>query len=124
VKPYPKEQQLARGHRRYKRKVASPKQWQAIIAAKIGPCRVCTDPARNGSEFGRIQMHHLVTHHDGGHDREANIVPLCPGCHADVTVREPFACAALVKSLTDAELAEVRSVGGAGYLERAYGVER
>jgi hypothetical protein len=40
ARPYPKAQQLARGARRYRRKVASPKQWQAIIAAKQGPCRV------------------------------------------------------------------------------------
>jgi hypothetical protein len=38
--PFPKSAQLARGARRYRRKVASPKQWQAIIAAKQGPCRV------------------------------------------------------------------------------------
>ena len=43
--PYPKSRQLARGERRYRRKVASAKQWQAIMAAKIGPCRVCCDPA-------------------------------------------------------------------------------
>ena len=40
AKPYTKSQQLARGAKRYRRKVASPKQWQAIIAAKVGPCRV------------------------------------------------------------------------------------
>ena len=38
--PFPKQRQLARGQRRYRRKVASPKLWQAIIAAKFGPSRV------------------------------------------------------------------------------------
>jgi hypothetical protein len=47
--PDPKSRSLARGARRYRRKVASPKQWQAIIAAKRGPCRVY-------GEFGRFVL--------------------------------------------------------------------
>ena len=54
AKPYPKAQQLARGERRYRRKVASAKQWQRIAAEKQGPCRVCRDPASNGASMRYI----------------------------------------------------------------------
>lgn len=119
---HPKDVQLARGERRYKRKVASAATWQRIADAKRGPCRVCTDPASNGQMFGLIEFHHLVTRKDCGDDCEDNIVPVCPGCHADITMREPFACRALVESLTDAEREYAIRKGGAHYFERAYGV--
>ena len=68
VTPFPKSVQLARGERRYKRKVASPKQWQAISEAKRGPCRVCSDrnPAprdpfeKQLTELGFVLSNHTV----------------------------------------------------------------
>src|SRR5438105_14697900 len=98
--PDPKARTLARGPRRYRRKVASPKQWQAIIAAKQGPCRVCCDPCSNGSQFGRIQFHHLVSRAQNGDDVEDNIVPLCLTCHAAVTQRRYLELVELAESLT------------------------
>lgn len=120
--PYPKDKQLSRGPRRYRRKIASAKQWQVICAVKQGPCRVCTDPASNGRLYGRIQFHHLVPRSQGGDDVIDNIAPLCPGCHEDVTLREPHALALLASSLTDAEYAYVIGKHGEGAIERLFGV--
>jgi predicted HNH restriction endonuclease len=122
--PFPKSQQLARGERRYKRKVASPKQWQAIIAAKKGPCRICS--ARNPLELlpgqGTIQLHHLVTREDHGDDVPDNIVPVCEECHDALHRRAPAIGRLLLSRLSDAEYAYMIGKGGEDYAERAYGV--
>ena len=122
--PFPKASQLARGERRYRRKVASPKQWQAIIAAKQGPCRVCGDPCSNGRVFGTIQFHHLVSRAHGGDDVADNIVPLCPRCHEVVTRGWDTARELLAASLSDAEYAYVVAKLGEGGMERIFGVSR
>lgn len=109
--PFSKEQQLARGERRYHRKVASPKRWQAIIDAKGGPCRCCGAVP--------VTFHHLVPRAIGGSDCEANIVPLCSLCHEDVTRRDPMVCKALRLTLTDAEYSYgVEKLGEARFEER------
>src|SRR5947208_2495245 len=100
-RPDPKARTLARGPRRYRRKVASPKQWQAIQAEKIGPCRVCCDPGRNGSAFGKIQLHHVVARDHFGDDVADNLVPLCPACHHRVTIRCEVESRAMIVSLSD-----------------------
>jgi 5-methylcytosine-specific restriction endonuclease McrA len=115
AKPYPKEKQLARGERRYRRKVASPKQWAAIAAAKQGPCRVCVSP-------GVCQLHHLVSREDHGDDVAENIVPLCGDCHDALTRRAPTIARLLLTRLSDAEYAYMIERGGEDYPERAYGV--
>src|SRR5205823_13583592 len=102
AKPYPKSSQLARGERRYRRKVASAKQWQRIIAAKQGPCRVCRDPATNGSVHATIQFHHLVPRSVGGDDTADNIVPLCQDCHFLYTIGTSLVHEILASHLTDA----------------------
>jgi len=121
--PYPKARQLARGAKRYRRKVAAPKAWQAIQAAKLGPCRVCCDPGTNGRIFGRIHLHHVVPRDLGGDDVADNIAPLCPDCHAQVTARVLEPCRALCSSLTDAEYAYAVERAGEGVFERVYGIE-
>src|SRR5881227_1643921 len=105
--PFSKEQQLSRGQRRYKRKVASPKQWQAIIAAKAGPCRVCVNAQRNGHDFGIVEFHHIVPRSQGGDDVADNVLPLHAICHDDVTTRQAYALTAVEESLSDAERAYV-----------------
>ncbi len=122
AKPYPKEKQLARGERRYRRKVASPKQWQAIIAAKQGPCRICGAEASNGRLHGHIHLHHIVPRDLGGDDLPDNIVPLCPDCHDRVTRREADTCCLLVFRLADAEYAYAVGKLGEQVWERAYGI--
>lgn len=121
AKPYSKESQLSRGTRRYRRKVASPKMWQAIIAAKRGPCRVCGSPLRSS-------YHHLVPRSIGGDDVPANIVPLCGdgthGCHGKVEMRQAVALAVVAESLSDAEYAYVVGKLGEGGMERLFGVGR
>lgn len=120
--PYPKAKQLARGERRYRRKVASPKQWQAIIAAKQGPCRVCSTPTSNGFDIGKVEFHHVVARVHGGEDKADNIVPIHRFCHGMVTARSPGHCKQLLGSLSDAEYAYMIERGGEDYPERAYGV--
>src|SRR5437899_2678980 len=104
--------------RPYRRKVASPKQWQAIIAAKLGPCRVCTKTATNGgirAEPHPIEFHHLIPRAQGGDDVADNIIPLHESCHFCVTVRQASALQAVAESLTDAEDAYViGKLGGGG----------
>ena len=124
--PDPKSRTLARGERRYRRKVASSKQWQAIIAAKRGPCRVCltaNGPEQYPGVFGPIQWHHIVAREDHGDDCEDNIVPLHQFCHMGVTQRLPRYCQCLLWQLSDAEYAYMIERGGEDYPERAYGVE-
>jgi len=116
--PFPKSRQLARGQRRYRRKVASPKQWQVIIDAKQGPCRSCGIP-------GAIEFHHLVPRSLGGDDIADNIVPLCRPCHGHVTDRSTCDgdCAGdVARSLTDAEYAYVIAKLGEGAMHRLFGV--
>jgi hypothetical protein len=122
--PDPKSRSLARGERRYRRKVASPKQWQAIIAAKTGPCRLCVTPSSNGHGFRPVTFHHLVPRGLGGDDVEDNIVPLCVFDHMFVTAREPDTLAALAASLTDSEYAYVVGKLGESGPARLFGVGR
>jgi 5-methylcytosine-specific restriction endonuclease McrA len=124
AKPYPKSSQLARGTRRYRRKVASAKGWQRIIAAKQGPCRVCRDPASNGSVHAHITFHHLVARAQGGDDVSDNIVPLCQGCHGLATLRNPLVLEVLARSLTDAEYAYIVGKLGESGMERLFGAGR
>lgn len=123
VTPYPKASQLARGERRYRRKIASPKQWQAIQAAKLGPCRVCGEQANNGIVHGLIQLHHLVPRDLGGDDVADNIVPLCPSCHDHITNRSHTTALILCSSLTDAEYTYAVGKLGEDVWTRAYGIE-
>lgn len=118
VHPFPKSAQLARGPKRYRRKVASPKQWQAISAAKFGPCRICWSRSPV-----YIELHHLVTREDFGDDVADNLVPVCGECHDAVTRRVETICRLLLSRLSDAEYAYMVQRGGEDYAERAYGVE-
>jgi 5-methylcytosine-specific restriction endonuclease McrA len=125
--PDPKSRTLARGTRRYRRKIASPKQWQAIIAAKQGPCRVTVAPKQNGgtpSTSQPITFHHLVARSQGGDDVPDNIVPLSQDAHRRVTERDPAALAALAASLTDSERAYVVGKLGEDGLVRLFGTAR
>jgi hypothetical protein len=122
--PDPKSRSLARGERRYRRKVASPKQWQAIIAAKTGPCRVCVNVKTNGFDYGKVEFHHLVPRSWGGDDVEDNIVPLHFFCHGAVTQRAVNSLAALAASLTDSEYAYVVGKLGESGPARLFGVGR
>jgi 5-methylcytosine-specific restriction endonuclease McrA len=115
-KPYPKAQQLARGETKYRRKVASPKQWQALKEAKRGSCRVC------GDGIG-LSLHHVVPRDFHGDDLADNLVPLHFDCHLLVTMREPEACRTLCASLTDAEYAYAVEKVGEGVFERVYGIK-
>jgi hypothetical protein len=115
--PFPKEQQIARGERRYTRKVASPKRWAQIIDAKGGPCRI------PGCGETIVDFHHLVARAVGGSDCESNIVPLCRLHHHLVTCRDKQACAQLRAALTDAEYAYAVETLGESRFEDRYPVE-
>jgi 5-methylcytosine-specific restriction endonuclease McrA len=120
--PDPKSRTLARGERRRFRRKASMAEWTRIVKAKIGPCRVCCDPGSNGSQWGKIQMHHLVSRARGGDDVADNIVPLCLGCHDQVTREAPIAREILAANLTDAEYAYVVGKLGEDGPARLFGV--
>jgi len=124
ARPFPKSSQLARGERRYRRRVASPKQWQAIIAAKQGPCRMCFVVGGNGHVHERIEFHHIVPRDLGGDDVVDNIIGLCAYCHGEVTRRRADALDCLARRLTEAERAYAIGKLGEGALERLYGVGR
>ena len=115
AKPYTKAMQTARGERRYRRKVASPKQWQALHAAKAGRCRLCEVPT--------TALHHLVARDHFGDDTADNLVPVCLPCHKGLHVRDAAVCGVLMRNLTDAEYAYMIQRGGEDYPERVYGIE-
>lgn len=119
AKPYSKAQQLARGERRYRRKVASPKQWQAIIAAKGSQCRL--RPWNNTPPLN-VQYHHLIPRDFGGDDVADNIVPLCQHDHRMVTERQPEHVRTFLAALTDAEYAYAVGKAGGDWAERIYGL--
>ena len=117
--PYPKEKQLARGQKRYRRKVASGKRWQQLWDEKRGPCRICGDTVSS-----LMELHHLVFRSHFGDDTADNLVPLCHGCHCAITLRRSEAAAKrLMLSLSDAEYSYMVQRGGEDYPERAYGIE-
>jgi len=121
VTPDPKSRTLDRPRTRYRRKVASRKQWEAIIAAKGAPCRICGQ-AGNGRVESKITFHHVVARVHGGDDCEDNIVPVCMFDHDKLTRRDPGIGLILLLTLTDAEYAYMVQRGGELYAERAYGV--
>lgn len=119
--PFPKSRQLARGERRYRRKVASPKQWLAIREEKMQEgCRIGWSKAHRDSLT--IHLHHLVPRSQGGDDIAANLIPLCPECHRRVTENDRQALAMVAASLQDAERAYIVGKLGEGALERLFGV--
>jgi 5-methylcytosine-specific restriction endonuclease McrA len=119
AKPYPKDVQLARGERRYRRRVASGKRWQQLWDEKRGPCRICGDRVAS-----LMELHHLVFRSHFGDDVADNLVPLCSGCHCAITLRRSESAAKrLLLSLSDAEYAYMIMRGGEDYPERAYGIE-
>jgi 5-methylcytosine-specific restriction endonuclease McrA len=122
--PDPKSHSLARGERRRFRHKASKAEWALIVKAKQGPCRVCVRPSSNGSYWGKIELHHIVSKAHGGDDVEANIAPLCNLCHARCHAYEPDALAALAASLSESERAYVIAKLGEGGPARLFGVAR
>jgi len=114
--PYPKEQQLRRGEKRYHRRVASPKRWQQIIDSKRGPCRIC-------QSTGPVEFHHLVSRGIGGSDTESNIVPLCSHCHERVTANDRRFVTILRANLTDAEYAFAVETLGEARFEAKFSVD-
>jgi hypothetical protein len=119
--PDPKSRTLARGERRYRRKVASPKQWQAIIAAKGSSCRL-VHAGFVLATYGPVQYHHLVPRDMGGDDVADNIVPLCPTDHELITRGNATALYRLGERLTDAEYAYIVGRLGEDGPARLFGV--
>jgi len=122
AKPYSKEAQLGPSRsKRYRRKVATAKQWAALIEAKCSDrCRTCGDSVARS--WGTLDPHHLVSRSDGGDDIADNIIGLCRDCHDKITRRDPVLCIALLSALEDGEYAYMIGRGGEDYPERAYGI--
>ena len=117
--PYPKVVQLRHYRsKRYRRKVASRKQWAAILAEKVEgrACRIFKDePATDA--------HHLIPRDYNGDDVAENIVGLSRDAHEGVTLREARHCRIMLTRLSDAEYAYATEKLGEGWAERVYGVE-
>lgn len=123
AKPHGKAEALKRGERRYRRKVASPKQWAAIHAALSSEwCFVCGNPFGRG--WQSMQAHHLVSRAALGDDVIENLVPLHEECHKLVTERDVASLAALAASVneSDARYAYCISKLGENAMERLFGV--
>lgn len=120
AKPYSKAQQLARGERRYRRKVASPKQWQAIIAAKGSRCRL--QIGDDGCVGDWVHYHHVIPSGNGGDDTADNIVPLCDVHHSMLHDRIQLVVFELLSDLSDAEYAYAVGKAGEDWAERIYGL--
>jgi len=100
-------------------------EWDAIVAVKIGPCRVCGGAAYNGGSFPRVTFHRVVSLEDGGALEPANVVPVCLACRDKLGKRDLLACLALLVHLEPDEwryLVEHPN-GGADYPRRAYGID-
>lgn len=93
-----------------KRHKASRKEWETIRLVKGTGCRVCG--------HSRFELHHLIGRDLGGDDVANNIVPLCSHHHRLVEERREL----LGDRLLDAEKRYVRTIKGARFLERYYGV--
>lgn len=119
AEPFPKSSQLARGERRYRRKVASPKQWAAIRAEKGRYCRIAESYPHDSSH---VHYHHLISRSQGGDDVAANLVPLCVAHHKRVTERDALTLRLLAEMLEDAEYAYVVGKLGEGAMGRLFGV--
>jgi len=118
AKPYPKVVQLATARKKYRRKVASRKSWEALRDLTGSRCRIC------GQTYTPIlHLHHLVRRGDLGDDVADNLVALCGDCHHGVHLREPAHCRLLLSRLSDAEYAYMIDRGGEDYAERVYGIE-
>lgn len=115
-KPDPKERTLELGRKRYRRIVASPKQWERIRQAKMGPCRVCS------ARGDLVDLHHIVFRADGGDDLSPNLAPVCRPDHDALHRRADAIVRLFLSRLTDAEYAYMVSRGGEDYAERVYGL--
>lgn len=122
--PFTKEMQVGAGRpRRYRRKIAGPKQWQAIVAEKGDRCRLC-EAVSEHLHGQPVEYHHLVSRGSQlGDDVADNIVPVCRLHHHAVTARHEVALRLLAESLTDAEYAYCIDKLGEGAMERLFGVE-
>ena len=116
ARPYSKEAQLARSEPRYRRKVASRKEWERIKVEKMGPCRVCSTRLF-------VDPHHIVLREHGGDDLPENVAPVCRDDHAALHNRAPAIVRLFLSRLTDAEYAYAVGKAGEDYFERAYGLE-
>jgi hypothetical protein len=124
VRPDPKEQPVRQ--RKYRRKVASPKQWAAIRAEKLDGrlCRLIEHIEGVPHEEDNLaaELHHLVPRSMGGDDVADNLVGLCHECHRTVTENIGDVRALVAESLTDAEYAYCIGKLGEGAMERLFGV--
>jgi hypothetical protein len=123
AQPHPKEAAVKAGRpRRYRRRVAGPKQWQALMAEKI------TGRERRVCDFDDLlrpfEAHHLVSRAQGGDDTADNLVPLHSDCHELVTRGDSGALRLIAESLTDAEYAYIVAKLGEGGMQRLFGVDR
>jgi 5-methylcytosine-specific restriction endonuclease McrA len=101
--------------KKYRRKVASPKRWAAILDAKVSECRAC-----GGRE--QLDAHHIVRKGSPffGDDTESNVIGLCRACHDDFHRGDKKVRKILRYRFTDEETAYATQRGGETYLDERY----
>lgn len=103
AKPYPKSLQVPAKRKKYRRIIASRKQWEALRAERLGPCLLC-------DWLGVAQEHPSSLHHSvpkdalyNGDDVAENLVSLCgdgtQGHHGLVTAGDGDTCRAYAAML-------------------------
>lgn len=119
-----------------KRIKATPKEWEAIRAEKLGPCRVCGKPnavgltvypAKHWNASGlESTLHHIIPKSLGGDDVADGVAPACgsgtTGCHGLIENRDPWACTLFGANLTVSERAYVIRKKGTDFAVRYYGM--
>lgn len=54
---------------------------QEILSLFQGTCAIC-------KKEGELHIHHIVPWRLGGEDKKENLIPLCPKCHSQQTVKD------------------------------------
>jgi hypothetical protein len=99
--PYPKSAQVPVNRKKYRRVVASRKQWEALRAERLGPCLLCA--WLGGPQAFPSSLHHVVPRDRFGDDVAENLVPLCgdgtTGHHGLIEAGDGDVCRAFAEML-------------------------
>lgn len=99
--PYPKSAQVPKTRKKYRRIVASRKQWEALREERIGGCLLCQ--WLNETQAFPSSLHHVVPRDRFGDDIAENLVPLCgggtTGHHGLIEAGDHEACRAFAEML-------------------------
>lgn len=131
VRPDPKPERSPGGIGRPKSKqprrfriIATPRDWDRLREAKLGPCLVCLWLGETQTRLS--SLHHVVSKSLGGDDVEENLVSLCgdgvSGCHGMVEAHDAQTCRAFAAALQQYDSAAyayaIEKLGEDGFARR------